>query len=496
MRRCLLASLFGLALLCLWGPQAFAACTGSGLNWNATPTSADIIACIANAPDGATINVSAGSATWASRITTSTTKDVAIIGAGSGQTLITCNNGCFHLSSQRTARISGFSFTSNGTNDELFQLGTNDNTVPGKTLRVDHNAFLCTGSCWGVLQVSGGSNGVHVTSLFDHNTLTNVTIKTAGTQFGRDEGSAQDVLWAQTVPPGTGTRITYVEDNVFTSTQKHPNYADGNWGGRYVFRFNTMGGQMTTNWEVHSVQGNNRAVQLWEFYKNTITQTDSGFMLFAYIRGGTGMMWGNRGSDPYSLQSIEINNVRSCRDPGSTNGKCSGASNWDGNTSGQQGYPCRDQLGRSHDTVVWITGAAYTQVLNPAYFWDNKRTSNQAEYTVDIDALESCSPSDLNALHIQNNRDYYQLNASFTGASGVGIGTLAARPATCTAGVAYWATDQGEWNSLNPGPDGQLYKCTATNTWTLYYIPFPYPHPLQSAAAGGPPSPPTNLRVP
>jgi hypothetical protein len=63
---------------------------------------------------------------------------------------------------------------------------------------------------------------------------------------------------------------------------------------------------------------------------------------------------------------------------------------------------------------------------------------------------------------------------------------LANRPTTCTAGVGYFATDQGSWNtsSSNPegvqqsGADGVLYKCTATNTWTLYYTPAIYPHPL------------------
>jgi hypothetical protein len=25
---------------------------------------------------------------------------------------------------------------------------------------------------------------------------------------------------------------------------------------------------------------------------------------------------------------------------------------------------------------------------------------------------------------------------------------------------------------------GALYKCTATNTWTSYYTPYTYPHPL------------------
>ncbi len=99
------------------------------------------------------------------------------------------------------------------------------------------------------------------------------------------------------------------------------------------------------------------------------------------------------------------------------------------------------------------------------------------------------------ALQIRNNRDYYQFSASFNGTSGVGRGTLAARPSTCTTGVGYWATDQGEWNSNSAGPDGQLYKCTATNTWSLYYIPYPYPHPLRSGGPLPSPGPPNNLRI-
>src|SRR5262249_32314074 len=75
--------------------------------------------------------------------------------------------------------------------------------------------------------------------------------------------------------------------------------------------------------------------------------------------------------------------------------------------------------------------------------------------------------------------------------------TLANRPTTCTTGVAYFATDQGSWNTStsNPygvqqnGADGVLYKCTTPNTWTLYYTPYIYPHPLRNG--GGPTPTPT-----
>lgn len=66
----------------------------------------------------------------------------------------------------------------------------------------------------------------------------------------------------------------------------------------------------------------------------------------------------------------------------------------------------------------------------------------------------------------------------------------AALPGTCTIGAGYWKLDEGEWDSTHAGPDGRFYKCTATNTWTLYYTPFTYPHPLtggnQPADAVGP----------
>lgn len=92
--------------------------------------------------------------------------------------------------------------------------------------------------------------------------------------------------------------------------------------------------------------------------------------------------------------------------------------------------------------------------------------------------------------HIQWNRDAYKANgASCSGAScasGVGSGAIASRPSNCTTGTAWWATDEGEWNSLSGGADGRLYKCTSTNTWTLYYTPYTYPHPWTGAALASP----------
>ena len=38
----------------------------------------------------------------------------------------------------------------------------------------------------------------------------------------------------------------------------------------------------------------------------------------------------------------------------------------------------------------------------------------------------------------------------------------------------------GHGSNHTLGADGVLYKCTATNTWSVYYTPYDYPHPLRS----------------
>jgi hypothetical protein len=149
------------------------------------------------------------------------------------------------------------------------------------------------------------------------------------------------------------------------------------------------------------------------------------------------------------------------------------------------GYPCRDQIGRSQDTTQWAPGRPYAQVFQPVYFWNN--LINGSEFDIDNSGLNTW---------IRQDRDWYTTNSAFNGTAGVGSGPIASRPSTCTTGVAYWATNEGEWNSLQAGPDGRLYKCTATNTWSLYYTPYPYPHPWQgSGTAPEAPGPPSNLRI-
>jgi hypothetical protein len=162
---------------------------------------------------------------------------------------------------------------------------------------------------------------------------------------------------------------------------------------------------------------------------------------------------------------------------------CDGTSEWDKNQLGEQGYPCLDQPGH------FFGDDRGADTLFGAYFWGNTKDSTQTDGMAD--ALNQWEPR-LRDYHVKPNRDFYNQEEPFTGATGVGVGALAARPVTCTTGVGYWATDQGSWNRL--GDNGVFYKCTATNLWTLYYTPYSYPHPLQATQGDVTPSAaPTNL---
>lgn len=242
-----------------------------------------------------------------------------------------------------------------------------------------------------------------------------------------------------------------------------------------------------------------------------------------YIVGATSTAFA--GQEPNASASCAIESVNSTTSITLTNGGHTGdpltgvtwyvGSVWDGNTD-ELGYPALDQPGYGQgdlitgdhpDKVNDTTGTPIwpNQALEPVYIWNN--TGDPAT------GWGGFALSNQSGGLVVEDRDFY-LPASgiqtsptepFDGTSGVGWGTLANRPTTCTAGVAYFAIDQGDWNTsaTNPygvqqnGASGVLYKATAPDTWTEYYEPYTYPHPLQSASAPSPsvPDAPTGLTL-
>jgi len=169
------------------------------------------------------------------------------------------------------------------------------------------------------------------------------------------------------------------------------------------------------------------------------------------LTGGTRQVWNN--GDTYRITRPALAAIR----------PCDGRSAWDGNID-ETGWPCRDQIGRGHDEVLWRHDPAgpYRQVSMPAYAWNNKRANGTTE--VPFHVINDSQR------HIKPERDYYNFTDTFDGTAGVGRGPFSSRPATCTVNTAYFATNAGDM--------GTLYKCTAQNTWTAYFEPAPCPHPL------------------
>jgi hypothetical protein len=282
--------------------------------------------------------------------------------------------------------------------------------------------------------------------------------------------------------------------------------------------------------------GRIRGCRAWEVYQNTINAAPGAYLYSGFwISSGTGVVWGNNipsssanGGTGYHnfvvLESMRRNNSTYGQTAAPSGwGYCGTSfngtgSNWDANSNTSTGYHCMDQPGMGQGDLLsggfssdgsgpnnvtnTATGCASSQpcaspreAVEPIYEWmDNySPVPNNPSNLLGINETDA----------FVNNADYYLwCNASsqsgcssFNGTAGVGSGTLAARPATCTTGVAYWATDQGNWNQSGSGAQGQLYKCTAANTWTLFYTPYTYPHPLVGGGqAANVPGPPTALQ--
>jgi hypothetical protein len=173
----------------------------------------------------------------------------------------------------------------------------------------------------------------------------------------------------------------------------------------------------------------------------------------------------------YSMMGVEIydNTITGgsymCRTVDLRGGRCLVYNNNLVNTT-SYGAQIREEYDVSGNPPTHATDGQ-PQFISDTYYFGNRRNGDtriDLEVGSTIDYEDRYDGAGVVPTH---NQDFWQEGASFDGTSGVGIGLLAARPATCTTGVGYWATDTNT-----------LYRAASTNTWETYYTPYTYPHPL------------------
>jgi len=364
--------------------QAGAACSGSSPVWTAANCSnAEVTACISAASSGDTIHVPAGTCTWNSTVTIPENKTIHLKGSGRTTTIIN-RSGQAVLSSSPNTTISGFRFnlTSGGILVEMRNIGW----------RVYNNYFNNqTGTSIEGVRFSGTNMDMLPEGLIDSNIFNECRILAGGMSTFAKKNAA----WLKDSVIGKGNTV-FIENN--TITRVSGNAIDANYGASYVFRFNNVNGVSVMTHSLQEAQG--RGTKSWEIYNNAFALNT---YTIAFLRGGTGMMFNNTVTGSFgSPYTISLDNVRSFSQEhnfGSNPNSawCNGASAWDGNIL-NNGWPCRDQIGRGPDAALFNTTTYAASTSEPAYFWNNKRDNGQ---NVAVNIVNNSSA------WIQEGRDYY-----------------------------------------------------------------------------------------
>lgn len=500
----------------------------------ASCSAGDVQNAIKAAVAGDTVAIPAGTCSWTSRLSWTAPANVTLQGAGTSETgggdrtIIVddyrTNDPLLKIkvSPSGVFRMTGITFQSGS--GALKDGGTVVIDGPG-TVRLDHLHLKATSSAnYKMLLIDSGVFGVLDSSVLDFVGTNSIYLYNGRLGSGDWMGNYE---WSLPTAFG-GSDFFFIEDNKINGSTTGNTYDtrvfDGFTAARVVVRFNTVVAAVLGETHATGHSSDDRGLRAQEIYCNSVTSPLAKAPNFCMLDMGNGttLVWGNAANNVYKnmllfkVTRIDNGTYSQSATPNGWgycgtqfNGR---GSNWDQNTSTTTGYACMDQPGRGQGdllsggfpnkintrtgTISWPN-----QALEPIYIWRN--TGNIAS------GWGGTYYSNDSGGRVASNRDYYPqasgVNTSkgspFNGTSGTGWGPLAYRPDTCTPGVAYFATDQGSWNTSTSnsygvqqnGGDGVLYKCTATNTWSAYYTPYTYPHPLRGTQNN--PDAPGNLRV-
>jgi hypothetical protein len=312
---------------------------------------------------------------------------------------------------------------------------------------------------------------------------------------------------------GTGQTM-YIENNSLSGVRGTENDVPppgtNTGGARYVCRFNVMTNFSGTGiCDSHGTAwgGRLRGMRQMEVYYNSMsTGTNASCSAVDNALSGTGRWFSNTVSATAAgatgcNEFLEADIARFIQS-GAPWYTCNGTEPWDqipfSSTSA-----CLDQPGSGAGSL--LQGITPLLVTTGVAGWPNPSLDPIYEAGEHMIAGGLGTPvviaGDGSSARVLFNRDVYaevsqsaqsSPTSPFNGTVGTGYGALANRPTTCSPAVGYWATDQGTWNTYDSSQGGVLYICTATNTWSVGYTPYTYPHPLTaggSTTTGGPNAP-------
>jgi hypothetical protein len=521
----LLAVLFG---------TSFAVSTQAATRTAATCNAGDVQTAINAATSGDTVVIPAGTCTWTVQVSWTAPANVILEGQTTcaGNTPSSCSDNTVIVdnlnrsslgdipglsivtNSSGTFRITGITMQSTGTASNLTWSGILGIFGSSQQFRMDNSHLK------GVANVEMDING-QIYGVVDHcvfdlaaNT-TNNGIRIEAAAWGGGTNNFGDGSWNDSTTFGSN-RFVFFENNTFNGygggNSAAPYANDCTQGGRWVFRFNTLNGPQL---QTHPTGGGarHRGCRADEVYGNTFSGSNSSpsYNVF-FLSSATALIWGNSAPTGYE-NFLSLREQRGDGDyiqsaPPLGWGVCGTQVNgtgsaWDFSASTTSGYPCIDQPGRGKGDLLQgdfpnacdvtnrgcmtpnYNGVWPNQALEPIYEWMDTWSK--------VPGYPSPFANTQPNANFSPNRDYYLwCNSSsstgctsFNGTIGVGSGLSSGRPSTCTPNVAYWATDMNT-----------LYQCSATNTWTVYYTPYTYPHPLVSGSGGGGgPAAPTGLNA-
>ena len=368
--------------------------------------------------------------------------------------------------------------------------------------------------------VSGGLVVIdNVFGVVDHNTVNEATsdaspLVQVNYSSWQGVGNYGDNSFASADTFGTAQTV-YIENNLISGIQASQNDVAPpglNAGGaRWVCRFNTvpvLTGSSFCSGHGTAWTGRPRGQRQVESYYNNIT-VSAGHTCDSIhgMNGGAGIYLSNSISAPGAgcNKFVAVDNPMFIKNVAPW-GLCS-------STNAYNQYPCSatsayiDQPGSGAGGLLEnLTSPVLVSNTNCATaFASSPSTANSCWPNPTLDPIYEAGDvmtagglgapvviaSDGTSTRVLFNRDVYaevsqaaqtSSTSPFNGTTGTGYGTLANRPTTCTAGVGYWATDQGTWNTFN-SQEGIFYTCNVGgNAWSVYYTPYTYPHPLE---AGG-----------